>query len=367
MLRILLLLTLFVSAAAQGVGSHAVVFMYHRFGDSRYPSTNITVAQFTRELDFLATNGYRVWPLSRIVEYIDSDRPIPDRTVALTIDDAYRSVYENAFPVIEARQVPITVFVSTDAVDSSSPEIMTWEQMRRMKATGLVHFANHSATHDHLAFKRPGESGEQWRQRTTIDVLRAHNRIGEELGREKRGSAAKLFAYPYGEYSSALADLVKGLGYTAFGQHSGAIGPLSDRRALPRYPISEEFADPEEFALKAASLPLPVVRQHPWEPVTDSNPPWFEFTLAPGEARLSGLACYASGQGKTAVKMVEERTFAVQAKKPLKEGRSRYNCTAPHKLENRYFWFSQPWLVGQPAEASEPDTLPDRQDLPTHQ
>jgi biofilm PGA synthesis lipoprotein PgaB len=356
-LRLLLFLALLVSTAAHAVGSHAVVFMYHRFGDSRYPSTNIDTVQFARQLDYLDANGYRIWPLARIVDHLESGLPIPDRTVALTVDDAYRSVYENAFPLIRERKVPVTVFVATDAVERAPGELMSWEQMRRMQATGLVDFANHSASHDHLAFRRSGESRKQWNQRVTQDLLRAADRLEQELG-PGANTAKRLFAYPYGEYSAPLAELVQGLGYTAFGQHSGAIGPLSDRRALPRYPISEAFADPNEFARKAASLPLPVSAQHPWDPIASRNPPRLEFTVKPGGANLSALACYVSGQGRTAVERVGERTFSIQANKPLHEGRSRYNCTAPDTRENRYYWFSQPWLIGRPAEDVNPDSSP---------
>lgn len=326
--------------------------MYHRFGDSRYPSTNITMAQFERQLDYLAQNGYRIWPLARIVEHLESDRAIPNRTVALTVDDAYRSVYEKAYPLLRSRKVPVTVFVSTDAVDRASPEHMSWAQMRRMGASGLVHFANHGASHDHLALRRPGESHRQWEERVSGDVLKAQARLDEELGR--RRPTARLFAYPYGEYSSALAGLVESLGFTAFGQHSGAIGSRSDRRALPRYPMAEAFADPVEFAVKAASLPLPVIEQTPRDPLTAANPPRFRFTVAPGPVGLNELACYAAGQGRMTLERHGPRTFSVQAHKPLSPGRSRYNCTAPHERENRFFWFSQPWLIETPAQTASP-------------
>jgi len=337
------------SALANAVEPHAVVFMYHRFDDARYPSTNISMDQFTRQLDYLEENGYRVWPVERIVEHLQSDREIPDRTVALTVDDAYRSVYENAFPVLKERELPFTVFVSTDAVDRGSREYMSWEQMRRMQATGLVRFANHSATHEHLTVRRSGESTKAWKDRVAQDLLRARRRLEEELG-AKAGPDLRLLAYPFGEYSDELADLAEKLGFTAFGQHSGAVGSLSDSRALPRFPIAEAFADMDEFAVKAASLPLPVTRQSPWNPVSEDHRPVLEFSVAGADARLQQLACYASGQGRIPVKEDEPGVFTVQAKKPLGRGRSRYNCTAPHERENRYYWFSQLWLIGPPTE-----------------
>ena len=53
--------------SAEQVPPHAVVFMYHRFGEAEYPSTNITLTQFEDQLDYLETEGFRIWPLARIV------------------------------------------------------------------------------------------------------------------------------------------------------------------------------------------------------------------------------------------------------------------------------------------------------------
>jgi hypothetical protein len=104
--RILFLFAAFpaaVCAAPAPVPSHAVVFIYHRFGDDRYPSTNTGTQQFAAELDWLAANHYEVWPLPRIVEDLQAGKDIPDHVVAITLDDAFQSGYEHAYPLLKAR------------------------------------------------------------------------------------------------------------------------------------------------------------------------------------------------------------------------------------------------------------------------
>ncbi len=64
--------------------SHAVVFMYHRFGDDRFPSTNVTLEQFESHLDYLAEQEYRIWPLARIIRHLRCGRDLPDRVIAIT-------------------------------------------------------------------------------------------------------------------------------------------------------------------------------------------------------------------------------------------------------------------------------------------
>lgn len=336
---ILLLLLPTLSPAADTTA--AVAFIYHRFGEDAYPSTSVKLAQFEAQLDHIERAGYRVWPLDQIANYLQRGEPLPDRTVAITVDDAYLSVYKEAFPRLKARGWPFTLFVSTDALDQRLPDFMSWDQVREMLRHG-VSIGNHSASHDSLAKRRPGETVYAWRERVRADILKAQRRLKEELNAEPR-----LFAYPYGEYNTAVAGLVSELGFVAFGQQSGAIGLLSDRRALPRYPISTVYGRADDFALKAASLALPVKKIEPWDPEWHGpKAPRLTLTLAENEADLDRLACYSDGE-PLAVTWEDRQAlrFSIQAPKPLGAGRHRYNCTAPQREGNRFYWFSQPWLV----------------------
>jgi len=196
-------------------------------------------------------------------------------------------------------------------------------------------------THDSLVERRPGESEEAWAKRVRSDIDRAQRRLKEELD-----SAPMLFAYPYGEYDETLANLVSEMGFVAWGQQSGALGSGSDPRSLPRYAMAEEFADLDDFKVKAASLPLAVVSVEPWDPLTSSRRPRLEIELGSSDARLAQLTCFVGGQGRVDVEWLEpERRFAVRATRDLADGRNRYNCTAPNADGSRYYWFSQQWLV----------------------
>ena len=138
--------------------------------------------------------------------------------------------------------------------------------------------------------------------------------------------------------------IIKNLGYTAFGQHSGGISSLQDRAALPRFPVAEAYAEMSAFRTKAFSLAMPVLKQEPVEPVTSNKRPELTITLAPSSANLDQLACYFGSQ-KMKVQWLEPgKRFQIQAETDLPSGRSRYNCTAPAKKSGRYFWYSQPWL-----------------------
>ena len=90
-------LSSFTPATAQTVEpmrDSATVIMYHRFGEGRYPSTNISMEMFEEHLALLTNGDYTILPLPKIVETLKSGQLLPDRTVGISIDDAYLSVYE---------------------------------------------------------------------------------------------------------------------------------------------------------------------------------------------------------------------------------------------------------------------------------
>lgn len=316
--------------------------MYHHFDKPEYPSTNIQLQQFDAQLDHLASAGYQVWPLTQIIDHLKSHKPIPDRIVALTVDDAYLSVYQHAFPRLKKRGWPLTIFVSTDAVDQRRPAYMSWAQLREMQAHNVT-LANHSSSHAHLITQRPNEDLAAWRQRVIDDINKGQQRLQQALGQ----TPPRLFAYPYGEYNLALKKIVAELGYSAFGQQSGAINTFSDQQLLPRFPMSEKFAALESFIIKAASLPLAIQQQTPLSPIISTNlQPQLKLTLANSNVRLDSLACYISGQGRTPLTWIDrdKRQLSIQAQSPLSDRRSRYNCTAPAQDPGRYYWFSWVWI-----------------------
>jgi biofilm PGA synthesis lipoprotein PgaB len=339
---------LLLSSGSAAAGDEAVVLMYHRFGEDRHPSTSVRIEQFEAHLEYLERAGYTVVPLSAVVAAVHGEADLPERAVAITVDDAYRSVYEVAWPSLRARGYPFTVFVATDPVDAGGATYMTWEQMREMEPAGAT-FANHGASHRSYVLW-PGVASEIDRlARVRADIEHAERRLAGELH-----PLPGIFAYPYGEYDTSIVALMDDLGYVAFGQQSGAIGASSDPRALPRFPMAEAFAEIDDFALKVATLVLPVAAVRPWEPVTRARRPRIEVTLADTDADLDHLACFVGGQGEVEVKWIDMgRRFEVGPKADLPPGRNRVNCTAPSASGDRFHWFSHPWIVRSSAEPTQ--------------
>lgn len=316
----------------------AVILIYHHFGKDELPSTNIRLAQFDAQLNYLEQNNFNVWSLSQLVSALKNRTPIPNKTVVFTIDDAWVSVYTEAFPRFKQRGWPMTVFVNTDSIDKGYQSSMTWEQMREMQQYG-AEFANHSKTH-HKLVQQPGESDETWQKRITKEITTAQRRLKAELG--EHTNQMKLFSYPYGEYSEALANLVQKMGYVGIAQNSGAVGHSSDLRALMRFPMSEAYADMDAFKLKVNTHVFPVSTITPFDPVITENPPKLILEFANPPQR--NIQCFNQHGKPLLLNWISETQLEVISDSPLEPPRSRYACTQMMPNE-QWRWMSHSWVI----------------------
>ncbi len=83
------------------------VLVYHKIDNK--PELGLSVIpprKFRRQIEFLLTKGYRFYTLSDLQRQSD-----PHNKIAITFDDGYQDVYQNAFPILKEYQIPATVFV----------------------------------------------------------------------------------------------------------------------------------------------------------------------------------------------------------------------------------------------------------------
>lgn len=310
-----------------GDATSAVVFMYHRFGEGEYPSTNITMEQFDQHVKELTSGPYTVMGVPQIVSALADGKGLPDRTIGITVDDAYRSVYEKAWPVFREHNLPFTVFVSTEQLDSGYANYMTWDMVRELSQAGVT-IGGHSQNHAHLP--------DFDLDRVKAELANSAARFEEELG-----YVPKIFAYPYGEANGEVIAAVKEAGYrAAFGQQSGAMHTESDFMYLPRYALNEHYGAMDRFNLAANSLPLVVSDVTPADYTLTRNPPAFGFTLAEPAPSMN---CYPSEGEPTMSRLGEERV-EIRLDGPVSSGRWRINCTAMGP-DSRWRWFGMLYTV----------------------
>jgi len=326
-----------------------VILLYHHVDDETPASTSVTRAEFARQLDYLEREAFNVMPVLALIEALAAGASVPDRSIAITFDDAYRSILTNALPELAARGWPFTVFVNTDGIDREYAAYLSWDELRELAARGAT-IGNHSVSHAHLVRELDGESPADWRRRVADEIRAAGERLEAEVG----DSLIPVLAYPYGEYTAEIKAIVAEQGLFGLGQQSGAVGHSSDFLALPRYPIATDLELTDaEFALRVRSRALPVrlegAEQHI---VGDDDRPALQLALTTSDdIRVDELACYASGQGRMTVDWVDAGMLAFSARpsRALASGRSKYNCTAPSaSAAGVYYWYGYLWMARQP-------------------
>lgn len=115
-------------AARRLTGPHVHVYGYHRVLPDPASISGATIGplcvstrSFAAHLDHLARR-YEVWPLDRALELLAGEGAAPARDVAvITFDDGYHDVLDHAAPLLAARGLPATVFVTTGSVGTGRP------------------------------------------------------------------------------------------------------------------------------------------------------------------------------------------------------------------------------------------------------
>ncbi|MCS5578001.1 MAG: polysaccharide deacetylase family protein [Alteromonas macleodii] len=317
---------------------NAAILLYHHVSSSTPASTSISPEAFKSHMEYLDAH-HTVVSLQDVVSAIQHNTTLPENAVAITFDDGYANILDNAHPILADLGFPYTVFINPDEI-GVGPKQLTWEQVIAMHNDGVV-FANHTLDHLHMLNGEQAMGERAWLEKVWQNVESAEKKIEDKLD-----ISLKYLAYPFGEYNTALANKLKAEGYIGFGQHSGAVGPSSDMQALPRFPAAGPYANLATLKTKLNSLAMPVTQSSHKDPRMTarnlSSP--ISLTIDSDDVRLTQVNCFFGGDPIET--SLEENVLTFTLDETLPIGRSRVNCTAPSNAQSgRYYWYSTPFFV----------------------
>ena len=227
-----------------------LVLCYHAVS-ARWPAgLAVEPQRLEEQLSLLLRRGYVATTLSRALS-----EPPGRRTLAVTFDDAFHSVYELAFPILSRLGIPATVFVPTAFAGKHEPmcwpgidewlgtdhqhelRCCSWEELATLAEHGWE-IGSHTRTHPHLTALADEDLTNELRD----------SRIECE---DRLGRACRSLAFPYGDYDARVV--------AAAGSH------YSYACTLPRrFPVGEPLAWPRvgvyrrddmaRFRLKASAV-----------------------------------------------------------------------------------------------------------------
>ena len=174
----------------------------------------------------------------------------------------------------------------------------------------------------------------------SIDEVRNEIETSNKIFLNELGEIPTLFAFPYGETTDEIIELIKEFKFkVAFGQHSGIINETSNMYYLPRFSLNERYGEIDRVRFAASSKGLGVYDFIPKNPTINQNPPFIGFSLL-DDKKVPSLDCFifdSKGQVEREIYKFNER-IEIRLARELSPGRSRMNCTVKDR-DGNWRWF----------------------------
>lgn len=233
-----------------------VILCYHgvtgsaRRGWDDTAGMHIVASRFEAQLEHLQRN-YSVISLRDYLASLRGETKLPDKAVVITFDDGYRNFYSMVAPRVLQRNIPVSLFLTTGKITNNGSlssdwkptddkHYLSWQEVRSLKERG-IEIGSHTCSHPKLT-EIPTDEADQ-------ELTRSRDEIIKQLPTEELP-----FAYPYGDYSSQLADLVRSAGYSCALTTDAGVNELdADRFSLRRVLIGDSD-DVPVFAARVAGL-----------------------------------------------------------------------------------------------------------------
>lgn len=283
------------------LSANAHIFLYHRFGDDRYPTTNTSIEELRKQFEYFKNNNYQVVPIEKIIDKLHKKESIPDKWVALTIDDAYKSFYENGLPLFIEYGYPFSIYTQVSGRSYTKSSVMHWEQLREITKYGSVQL--HSFSHDHLTWMSEKELYE--------DTKKAY-----ELFTKHMGYAPTIFAYPYGEYDDKVKNVIKQFDFKAIlNQNNGSVNKNSDVYDINRIALVGEVDLEEKFQYETFDVTWITPQHYPADNI-------LKHVKAKVDPTIKSVKLYITDHGWRDIK-VNDGIIDVKLNLELKKDRSR--------------------------------------------
>ena len=227
-------------------GVRVSVLGYHDLSEGQ-PETamRIHTSKFRQQMETIRQLGLSVISLEDFVAWKKGEKQIPPRSVLLTFDDGWKSVYTDAFPVLKEYKYPFTLYLYKNYVDGGG-KALTTPMIKELLANGGS-LGSHSVSHPYPAtikmFRKKGQNDYDGFLRKELGESK---RFLEEKFPEKKVTS---FAYPGGFFTEEMFPLADEFGYTyLFTVLPGKVKRGSPDKTLPRYMILGNYDKIFEFA-----------------------------------------------------------------------------------------------------------------------
>ncbi len=288
--------------------------MYHRFNENKYPSTNIKMEVFKQHMKIIKDQNYKFMDPKFLIDEFSKPKDIKE--ILITIDDGFKSFYNEAWPYLKQNKIPFILFISTEPVGKKG--YMTWDEIKEIEKSEFGMIGHHSHSHEYLI--------DMSESNFIKDITTANKIFMREFG-----YIPKIFSYPFGEYSQYMKNYISQNFNIGFGQHSGVIDVNKDKFELPRFPINEKYGELKRFKSLINYSPLEYKSLKPEEKkiLDKNNPPTLIIEFFNEQKNITNINCYSNDGGnwkKSNIKFKNQKLI-IEFEKKFLPRRGRVNCS----------------------------------------
>ena len=244
------------------------------------------------------------------------NNPKINKKILITIDDAFSSFYENAWPLSKEKKIPFILFVSTEPIGKVG--YMNWDQIIEVANHEFAFIGNHSHTHEYLVDFSYNEFEKDIKK--SIKIFK-----------EKLGYNPIFFSYPFGEYNLDQVKFIKKNFKYGFGQHSGIIDLTKDQYELPRFPINEKYGDLKRFKFTLNLFPIPYKKLEPIDKFIEDNknPPIVKIEFFKEQKNINNINCFSNEGGEWGNPKLKfnDNILEINFREKFNFRRGRINCS----------------------------------------
>ena len=249
---------------------HFLVINYHDIvGSKQTPvhATDVSEDRFEEQLHWLKKNNYHIVSVQAVFDAADGKASLPDKAVLLAFDDGYQSFYTKVFPLLKKYHYPAVVALVGAWMDGNKPAdvkqpLLTWEQVRELRESGLVEIASHSYDLHQGILANPQQNTQAAAVTRRYDPATAHYESDDDYRERIRtrltssaefifqhtGVRPRVMVWPYGEYNSIALEASSEAGMPMTMGLIDGFNTLADIKALRRLiivdnPDTGQFAD----------------------------------------------------------------------------------------------------------------------------
>ncbi len=302
----------------------AVILSYGRIDEDFFPETNIRFEQFESHVREMIDEDYNVISLTDLIEAFETGTSLPEKTIAITFEGAYKSALDKAIPLLLDHGLPFTVFYASDSASANTAQYMNWSDLRALARNKNVALGLLPASYKHIL------------DDDLTTIMRSVNKA-KAAHRDYFKNEAPFFSYPFGEYTHALREKISSAGFkAAFGLQSGVAHHDDNLFSLPRFTMTEQHGGLERFRLVTRALPLPVHDIEPDGAILNTPPASIGFTIDE-KLKAEAISCFINTIGKVEFEAIGQR-IEIPMPDMSEDQRLRLNCTLPVS-QDAWRWF----------------------------